>query len=153
MPSLELRIPPPVVAALVAVVMWGLAAFQPVFHLPPPVRQSAVAALVVAGMAFDVLGLVAFLRAKTTVNPLTPGKASALVTQGIYKFTRNPMYVGLVLLLTAWACHLSALWPLVGPVLFVRYINRFQIAPEERVLQALFGEAYAAYAARVRRWL
>lgn len=153
MQALELKIPPPLVAALIAAAMWGLAAFEPSFHLPPLVRQAAVAALVVGGLAFDVLGLVAFLRARTTVNPLTPSKASALVTQGIYKLTRNPMYVGLVLLLTAWACHLSALWPLLGPVLFVLYINRFQIEPEERVLRALFGEAYAAYAARVRRWL
>ena len=63
------------------------------------------------------------------------------------------MYVGIALLLTAWACYLSALWPFLGPVLFVLYIDRFQIESEERVLKALFGEEYAAYAARVRRWL
>lgn len=153
MRALEHRIPPPLVGVVVAAAMWGLASFQPLLHIPPFVRQAAVAAFAAAGVAFDVLGLVAFRRARTTVNPLKPGKASALVTRGIYKLTRNPMYVGIALLLTAWACHLSALWPFLGPVLFVLYINRFQIEPEERVLKALFGEEYTAYAARVRRWL
>ena len=153
MQALEHKIPPPVVGAVVAAAMWGLASFQPFLHIPPFVRHAAVAAFVAGGVAFDVLGLVAFRRARTTVNPLTPSKASALVTHGIYRFTRNPMYIGIALLLTAWACHLSALWPFLGPVLFVLYINRFQIEPEERVLKALFGEEYAAYAASVRRWL
>ena len=153
MQALEHKIPPPVVGAVVAAAMWGLAAFPPFLHISPFVRNAAIAALVAGGVAFDVLGLVAFLRARTTVNPLNPGKASALVTHGIYKLTRNPMYVGMALLLTAWACYLSALWPFLGPALFVLYINRFQIEPEERVLKGLFGEEYAAYAARVRRWL
>lgn len=153
MRTLELKIPPPLVAALVAGAMWGLAALPPVFQLPPLVRQAAVALLVVGGLTVDALGLFAFWRARTTVNPLAPARTSALVTQGIYRFTRNPMYVGLLLLLTAWACQLAALWPFFGPLLFVRYITRFQIEPEERVLRAKFGEEYAAYAARVRRWL
>ena len=112
-----------------------------------------IVVLVIAGVSFDLLGLIAFLRMKTTINPLQPGKASALVTGGVYRITRNPMYVGMALLLTAWAVHLAALWPLLGPVFFVLYINRFQIAPEERVLKELFGEEYVAYTARVRRWL
>ena len=153
MQALEHKIPPPVVGAVIAVAMWGVASFQPFLHISPFVRHAAIAALVAGGVAFDVLGLVAFLRARTTVNPLNPGKASALVTHGIYKLTRNPMYVGMALLLTAWACHLSALWPFLGPVMFVLYINRFQIEPEERVLKDLFGDEYVAYAARVRRWL
>ena len=151
--ALEHKIPPPVVGAIIAAAMWGLASLQPFLPIPPFARDAAVAVFIAGGVAFDVLGLVAFRRARTTVNPLKPRNASTLVTHGIYKFTRNPMYVGIALLLTAWACHLSALLPFLGPVLFVLYINRFQIEPEERALKALFGQEYAAYAARVRRWL
>jgi len=153
MRTLEHRIPPPVVAVLIATAMWGVSTLRPHLPLVPVVRQLAVAALVVAGVGFDLLGLVTFRRAKTTINPLQPGKAAALVTAGVYRITRNPMYVGLALLLAAWAVHLSSLWPFLGPVLFVLYISRFQIVPEERVLRSMFGEAYATYAARVRRWL
>jgi protein-S-isoprenylcysteine O-methyltransferase Ste14 len=151
--ALEHRIPPPVVAALIATAMWGASTLPPSLPLAPVVRQLAVAALAVAGVGFDLLGLLVFFRAKTTPNPLHPGKASALVTAGIYRVSRNPMYLGLALVLTAWAVHLSSLWPFLGPALFVLYMNRFQIAPEERVLGDMFGEEYAAYAARVRRWL
>ena len=63
------------------------------------------------------------------------------------------MYVGMGLLLLAWAVYLAALLPLAGPVVYVLYITRFQIQPEERVLASIFGEQYAAYASRVRRWL
>ena len=156
MRALEHKIPPPVVGALIAAAMWAmwaLSSLAPPLALPQSVGGPLIVMLVIAGVTFDLLGLIAFLRMKTTINPLQPGKASALVTVGVYRITRNPMYVGMALLLTAWAVHLAALWPLLGPVLFVLYINRFQIAPEERVLKELFGEEYVAYTARVRRWL
>lgn len=153
MGTLEHKIPPPVVAVLVAAAMWAVSSFQPSLPLAPTVRQFAAAALAIVGVTFDLLGLFAFRRSETTVNPLKPSKASALVTGGVYRITRNPMYVGLAFVLTAWAVHLSMLWPFVGPVLFVLYITRFQIAPEEQAMRSKFGEEYAAYAARVRRWL
>jgi len=151
--KLELRIPPPLVGLCVAAAMWAVARLPPAWGMAPGVRQALVLALVLAGLAFDGLGVLAFRRLRTTVNPLRPQKASALVTGGVYRITRNPMYMGMALLLTAWAVHLSALWPFAGPPAFVFYIGRFQIAPEERVLRDLFGEAWSAYAARVRRWL
>lgn len=153
MRTLEHTIPPPVVAALIAAAMWGISSLPPALSLAPAMRLFLAATLAIVGVTFDVLGLWAFRRARTTINPMKPGKASALVTGGIYQVTRNPMYVGLVLLLAAWAVHLSMLWPFIGPALFVLYMNRFQIGPEERVMRGKFGEAYAAYAARVRRWL
>jgi protein-S-isoprenylcysteine O-methyltransferase Ste14 len=152
MQALELKIPPPLVGALVAALMWGLASLPPALPLPSSVRLALAGVLAAVGVAFDLLGLVAFLRRRTTVNPLRPERASSLVTGGIYRVTRNPMYVGLAFLLTAWAVYLSSLWPFVGPVLFVVYITRFQIRPEERVLRQRFGE-YESYASRVRRWL
>jgi protein-S-isoprenylcysteine O-methyltransferase Ste14 len=153
MQALEHRIPPPVVGALVAAVMWLLSQLPPQLPLPQTVTWVLVGALALAGVTFDLLGLLAFRRSRTTINPLQPGKASALVTSGVYTVTRNPMYVGMALLLTAWALYLSSLWPFVGPLLFVLYIGRFQIVPEERILRGLFGQEYSAYAARVRRWL
>ncbi len=153
MRALEHRIPPPLVAVLVGAAMWSISSLPPSLPLVPAVREAAVAALAMAGVALDLLGLWAFRRSKTTVNPLQPGKATALVTGGVYRLTRNPMYVGLALLLSSWAVHLSSFWPLAGPVFLVLYIGRFQIAPEERALNGKFGEEYAQYAARVRRWL
>ena len=151
--SLDHKIPPPVVGALVAAAMWSVSALGPHFPVSAGVKYTAVAILVVAGVAFDVLGLLAFRISRTTVNPLTPERASSMVTGGVYRITRNPMYVGMALLLLAWGIYLLALLPLAGPVVFVLYITRFQIKPEERALEGIFGEGYLAYAARVRRWL
>jgi protein-S-isoprenylcysteine O-methyltransferase Ste14 len=153
MPSLEHKIPPPIVGALIALGMWGIAGFGLQIPFAATPQYATVSFLLVAGIVFDVLGLLAFRKSRTTVNPLKPERATALVTSGVYKITRNPMYVGMSLLLLAWAVYLSALLPFAGPVVFVLYITRFQIQPEERVLLEMFGEEYAAYAARVRRWL
>jgi protein-S-isoprenylcysteine O-methyltransferase Ste14 len=153
MPSLEHKIPPPVVGALVAAAMWGVSALGPQFSLVTGPKYAAMIILVVVGVAFDLLGLLAFRAARTTINPLRPERTSAMVTGGVYRVSRNPMYVGMALLLLAWAVYLSALLPFAGPLIFVLYITRFQIQPEERVLKDLFGEEYLAYAARVRRWL
>jgi protein-S-isoprenylcysteine O-methyltransferase Ste14 len=153
MPSLEHKIPPPVVGALVAAAMWSVSALGPQFPIATGPKYAAVAILAVAGVAFDLLGLLAFRAFRTTVNPLKPERASAMVTSGVYRVSRNPMYVGMVLLLLAWAVYLSALLPFAGPPSFVLYITRFQIQSEERVLKGIFGEEYSAYAARVRRWL
>ena len=153
MSFLDHRIPPPVIGALIALAMWGVSALGPQLPFADVPRYATVAVLVGAGVAFDILGLLAFRGSGTTVNPLKPERASALVTGGVYRVTRNPMYFGMGLLLLALAVYFAALLPFGGPVLFVLYITRFQIQPEERVLQSLFGMAYSAYAARVRRWL
>lgn len=153
MPSLDNRIPPPVVGALVAAGMWGVAALGPELPIDSVAKYLATGVLAATGIALDVLGLLAFRKARTTVNPLKPARASSVVTSGVYRITRNPMYLGLALLLLAWAVWLSALPPFGGPVLFVLYITRFQIVPEERALRGRFGDEYEAYAARVRRWL
>jgi protein-S-isoprenylcysteine O-methyltransferase Ste14 len=153
MPSLELKIPPPVLALLAALAMWALAKVTPVLALPWLLRTVPASVIVLAGIAMELSGGVSFRRAHTTVNPLKPGSASALVTSGIYRVTRNPMYVGLALVLLGWGVWLAAPLALLGPVLFVAWITRFQIIPEERVLTSLFGADYAAYRGRVRRWL
>ncbi len=150
---LELKLPPPLVGAAVALLMWVLAWLAPAWPLPPALRLAAVGLLIAAGLAVDLLGLLAFRAHRTTVNPLRPQRSAALVTSGIYRLTRNPMYVGMGLLLLSWAVWLSSLPALLGPVVFVAYITRWQIRPEERVLHGIFGDEYERYCARVRRWL
>jgi len=153
MTILELKIPPPAVALMLAIAMWGVAECAPTINMPFLVRALGALAIALAGGAISAAGARAFRRAQTTVNPMKPEKTSALVTDGIYRVTRNPMYLGLLLVVTGWAFFLAAPWALAGPVVFFAYVSRFQIVPEERVLSTTFGEAYAAYQAQVRRWL
>lgn len=153
MHALELRIPPPVVALLVAAAMWGISLVTPRVDVSAPMRLVVGIAIALAGVACAIAGIAAFRRARTTVNPLKPETSSSLVTSGIYRFTRNPMYVGLALALLGWAVFLSSPWSLIGPLAFVLYMNRFQIGPEERILLGMFGSAYSAYQGTVRRWL
>lgn len=150
---LEHKIPPPVVGALVGLAMWLVAPLGPQLELGTNTRHVVAAALFAVALAFDLAGLLAFRASKTTINPLVPERASKLVTGGVYRITRNPMYVGLCFILLAWAVYLAAGLPFLGPLVYVLYITRFQILPEERVLRRLFGEPYVQYTSRVRRWL
>jgi protein-S-isoprenylcysteine O-methyltransferase Ste14 len=151
--TLELAIPPPVVALIAALAMLGLSRLTIAPEAPEQVREPLAIALAVLGALLDVSGLVAFRRARTTINPMKPQSSSALVETGIYRVTRNPMYLGLVFMLCAWAVLLWSWWALPGPLAFAGYVGRFQIAPEERALCALFGAEFLAYKARVPRWL
>jgi len=153
MRALELKIPPPAVVLLIAAAMWGLSLATPLAFVPERICLFAGIAIALAGAATAIAGVIAFRRAKTTVNPLKPETSSSLVTTGIYRFTRNPMYVGLALALLGWAVFLASIWALPGPLIFALYMTRFQIVPEERVLLGLFGTTYSEYQAEVRRWL
>jgi protein-S-isoprenylcysteine O-methyltransferase Ste14 len=150
--SLEHKIPPPLVGLLCAGAMWYLAALTPTLAIPQLPREIAALALGAAGLLVMLSGVVSFHLARTTVNPLKPEAATALVTSGVFRYTRNPMYLGMLVLLLAWAAYLSAPATLIGPVAFWLYIGRFQIRPEERALTALFGSSFTAYTAQVRRW-
>ena len=153
MNHLELKIPPPVVAILVALLMWVISLIGPSIDLPEVLKVFVAMTLVMVGFAFDIAGLIAFRRARTTVNPIRLELTSSFVSSGIYRITRNPMYVGLVFILLAWAVYLATPWSLLGPVAFVWYTGRFQIQVEERMLTQMFGAQYSAYKIRVRRWL
>jgi protein-S-isoprenylcysteine O-methyltransferase Ste14 len=150
---LELKIPPPAVTALVAVIMWGISSVTPPLDVPGLVRVVVAVLFFLTGACISVAGVVAFRRAKTTINPMKPETTSALLTSGIYRFSRNPMYVGILFALLAWAIFLSSVWAMIGPVAFILYINRFQIKPEERALATMFGATYSDYKSAVRRWL
>ena len=153
MRALELKVPPPLVAVLIAAAMWAVSRVTPVAEIPYGLRLVGAIVLVLAGVAIAMAGVVAFHRAKTTVNPLKPEASSSLVTSGVYRITRNPMYVGMAFALVGWAAFLSSAWSLLGPAIFGLYMTRFQIIPEERVLADLFGAAFSAYQSKVRRWL
>ena len=153
MKALELKIPPVVLVALCAVAMTLLAQWLPSLQLPLGWRLLLAAVFAAAGTAVALAGVLAFRQADTTVDPRVPQQTSSLVIRGIYRYSRNPMYVGFLLLLTALGCYLMNAAAFALLPLFVLYMNRFQIAPEERHLLQKFGADYQAYSQRVRRWL
>ena len=153
MSILELKVPPPIVALVLALLMWLTPAFAGVEQIPDPIRVLCAVVLGCVGLGISITGMVAFRRAKTTVNPVKANMASSLVIKGVYRYTRNPMYVGLLITLLAWAMFLANPLTALWTVVFVLYITRFQIIPEERVLASLFGAEYEAYKGRVRRWV
>lgn len=153
MSALDLKVPPAAVALLTGAAMWLASSALPALAFSLPFKHSVAVLLAGAGALVAVLGVVSFRRARTTVNPLTPQAASSLVTTGIYRFSRNPMYLGMLLLLAAFAVVLANAAALLVLPFFVVYMNRFQIAPEERALSAMFGPDFTAYTQRVRRWM
>jgi protein-S-isoprenylcysteine O-methyltransferase Ste14 len=148
-----LKIPPVVVVAITAALMWLAARAAPWACFDLAGRHVIAAGLAGAGVLIASMGVAAFRRARTTVDPTRPEAASSLVRTGIYARTRNPMYLGLLLVLAAWAVFLSSLVAFAFLPAFVGYLNHFQISPEERALAARFGREFADYRSRVRRWL
>jgi protein-S-isoprenylcysteine O-methyltransferase Ste14 len=150
---LELKVPPPVVALLLGLSMWRASLLGASVEVPFVLRVGVALVVASVGLVIGVASMVSFWRAKTTMNPTKPAGTSVLVTSGVFRFTRNPMYLSLLLYLLAWAVYLSSLWALLLVPAYVLYIHRFQIKPEERALSSLFGQDYDAYKERVRRWL
>lgn len=153
----EHRVPPPLIDAACALLMAALARALPAWQLWPPLQGGAAAAVALAlaalGGAVALAGLWQFRRARTSFNPLAPERARTLVTGGIYRFTRNPMYLGMLLALAGWAVWLgNAASALVLP-LSMALLTTLQIGPEERILRQRFGAEFERYAARVRRWV
>lgn len=149
---LELKVPPPLVALLTGLSMWLVSPLAPPVPMPGALRIGLVVVLVVLGVGIAACGVATFRRARTTISPLSPGATSTLVREGVYRYTRNPMYLGMQLCLIAWAAWLWSWLSLLLAPAFMLYMNRFQIGPEEHALAALFGANYAAYRRDVRRW-
>jgi len=147
------RLPPLALAALLFAAMWLQARLVPALPFEFPGRQFIALALVLVAGAVGLAGMGAFRRAGTTVDPLDPRRASALVTGGIFHYTRNPMYVGVVLALAGWGLRLGDVAALLGVPAFVAWMDRLQIPAEERALRELFGAEYERYCRTVRRWL
>jgi protein-S-isoprenylcysteine O-methyltransferase Ste14 len=153
MSSLESKVPPPAVVLLTALLMWVAAHAVPQLGFDVPGLKWFGVALGVAGFVTGATGVVSFRRAKTTVNPMRLRSSSSLVASGVYAITRNPMYLGGLIMLVGWALFLLNALPFTLLPAYVLYIDRFQIVPEERALTSLFGDKYIAYQRRVRRWL
>ncbi|KLI62906.1 methyltransferase family protein [Aurantiacibacter marinus] len=150
---MKLLIPPPIVAALCGLAMWSLDEALPELHFTFPFQPVLACSLIAAGIVIDLVSIAAFRRARTTVTPLSPEKASKLVVGGLYNFTRNPMYLGMVVLLSGVAVWLGSAAGFAIIVIFAAYITRFQIIPEEERLEAIFGDQFRSYRQRVRRWI
>lgn len=150
---LETRIPAPVAAFVAGAAMWLYARLDHLSTDGPTWRVTLAVALAQVSGVIALAAFGTFWHAHTTIDPFHPQRAARLVTHGIFRLSRNPMYLSLVLLLLAYALRLGSLPTLAGPVAFGLYMNWFQIAPEERVLAAKFGDDYRAYCQRTRRWV
>ena len=155
MGTLENRIPPPVVMLATAAIMLAFDQMAPDLRVGLDVHmaQSLGGSIAFCGFAIDVYCLVNFIIRKTSASPLKPEKATSIISTGFYRVSRNPMYLGMVIVLFGWAVMLLNPLSLAGLPLFVAYIQRFQIAPEERALTQRFGDEYLAYTRKVRRWI
>jgi len=151
--ALELKVPPVVLVAFVAVGMWALSRISPDFLIAIPAAGWVASGIALVGMAIAVLGVLAFRTAGPTVDPRVPDQSESLVVSGIYRYSRNPMYLGFLMVLCAWGLWLGNVPALLFLPAFVLYMNRFQIAPEERFMREKFGDAFTRYCTGVRRWL
>ncbi|OAN11477.1 isoprenylcysteine carboxyl methyltransferase [Photobacterium jeanii] len=147
-----LKLPPPLLMLITLAAMYGVGQHWPWWHFSFWGKQGVMLLLCALGAFFGLAGVVSFAKARTTINPHKPTNASTLVTSGIYQYSRNPMYLGLVFFLLAAWLYMSVLSPIVMVILFVLYMNHFQIEPEEEMLNLKFGDDYKQYCQQVRRW-
>lgn len=153
MSQLELRIPPLVVWATFAAAVAALAYLVPVAKVAFPGHHPIAIACLLGGIAIAIAGVLAFRSARTTVNPRAPDRTSAIVTTGIYRWSRNPMYLGMALSLFGVAAWHSSLPGYLLVPMFCAYMTEFQIKPEERTLVAIFGQEFSKYMTKVHRWI
>ena len=150
--NLELKIPPVLWVLGCAICMWACAVWLPSFTFALPQASLLGGLLAFIGLCIAISGVLAFRKASTTVDPTRPEKANDLVVTGPYRFTRNPMYVGMLFVLSGWFLFLHNLAALVFLGVYFALITELQIRPEERAMGELFGERYQEYKREVPRW-
>ncbi|MGP5337453.1 methyltransferase family protein [Psychrobacter maritimus] len=153
MNTLALKVPPVAQVIITAAAMYGVSKMVPALTFSLNGSTGLAVGLGVMGMSLGVMGVTQFRKAQTTPNPQALEKVSSLVTSGIYRYSRNPMYLGLVLILLGWAFYLSHFLAFVLLPVFILYMTRFQIQPEEQMMARKFGKTYQAYLNKVRRWI
>jgi len=153
MKSLELKIVPPFQVLILGAIMWLIHRYVPFLHHHSGHEFSVSRWILWFCLAIFLSALYQFWKHKTTVNPRKLGETSSLITNGIFAISRNPIYVVDVLLLLAWAIWLGQWINLIWPIVFILYVTRFQIEPEERILKHKFGDAYETYQRKTRRWV
>lgn len=156
MKNLELKCPPPIVMMICVII--SLIASQKnleFIQLQISIFDNLVWPLIflIAGIAVALAGVKEFKQYHTTLNPLHPEKTSSLVTSGVYQLTRNPMYLGLLIVLLGWGDLLDSFLAYSGALIFFLYISIFQIKPEEEMMKAKFDQEFSQYCSQVRRWL
>ncbi|TDS15346.1 protein-S-isoprenylcysteine O-methyltransferase Ste14 [Maribacter caenipelagi] len=149
---MELKVPPALVFLCFGLMMYLLAEFLPIGYFDFYGRMLLTKILAVMGIVIALLALIQFKMAKTTIDPTKPDKASNLVVDGIFKFSRNPMYLALLVILLALGVFLGNAFNTLVAAGFVGYMNRFQIIPEERILLDKFGRSFKDYCILTRRW-
>jgi len=147
------RVPPPLWMVLTGALMWLVDRVTPAFHFSVPYLVETRTLVTLVGVAFVVVAIIQFAKLKTTVNPLEPHKSTSLSTDGVYRITRNPMYLGLAIMLLGWGIHLGNPLNLLCITGFMVLITKWQIKPEEAALRDLFGKEFDDYCRRVRRWI
>ncbi len=147
------KIPPPVILLLARIAAWFIAHSEYGYPVEIPFALIIAILLAASGLLIAARAIRQFGKAETTVNPLQPKEASSLVDDGIFARTRNPMYLGLLLVLLGWCLWLQSAGNVLVLLAFVLYITELQIKPEEAALRKVFGQAYIDYCARVRRWI
>lgn len=150
---LKLKIPPPVYALLIVGLMWLLHTMIPVYQWAHAPWNKAGFVFVAVGLCIDLWAVGLFFKAKTTINPLKPDNSQNIVDTGLYRYTRNPMYLGMLFSLVGIAIWFGSVSVLLGLPLFVLLITTQQIIPEEQTLTKKFGQEYLDFKNRVRRWL
>lgn len=153
MRQLDLLIPPVPVLIIFASLMGCVALFFPSMTSG---LESIVTLAVLMGLAGALLILVSsvsLIRYKTTLNPMRPELTAVMVKTGVYQYSRNPIYLGLLIILTGWAIYLNNILSMLLVPAFVHYMNRFQIEPEEKALHHRYGTEFEEYRSLVRRWL
>lgn len=153
MKKFELLVAPPLVMLLVGLLMWLLAIIVPTLNFAWLQNTVLAGVLLILGLLIAIVGVITFKRLGTTPDPKHPEQASVLVNSGIYGYSRNPMYLGVFIVLVGWAIYLGSLLSLIATLVFVIYMNYFQIIPEERILEEKFVESFQIYKKNVRRWI
>ena len=149
---MELKVPPVLVFLFFGLAMYVVARFLPFGYFDFFGREYLMVFLLGMAVAITLISLLQFYRARTTVDPMIPSKASKLVVNGLYKYSRNPMYLAMLLILLALGLRLGNAFNTLVAAGFVAYMNRFQVIPEEKALLKIFGKAYQRYTSQVRRW-
>ena len=153
MNALALKVPPVAQVIITAAAMYGVSKMVPALTFSLNGSTALAVGLGVMGLSLGIMGVTQFRIAQTTPNPQALEQVSSLVTSGVYQYSRNPMYVGLVLILLGWAFYFSHLLAFVLLPIFILYMTRFQIQPEERMMAQKFGKTYQDYLNKVRRWI
>ena len=149
---MKLKLPPVLIFVIFSILMYVLSLVLPFGDFEFFGREVLILFLLGMGALVGFISLIQFYIAKTSIDPRTPSKASDLVTNGLYKFSRNPMYLALLMVLLAWGLWLGNAFNTLLAAGFVGYLNKFQIIPEEKALSDMYGKAYKHYCTQVRRW-